>query len=605
MAADVPILLFECANAHGGDPALLRSTIDAFSKISYPEKHIKFQVFHPDTIALPDFTAYSLYQELLFTESEWNDIITVASAGFAGIWLDIFDKYGTDILAANSQKIVGVKLQASVLENHEVITALRNNQLLSGKKLMLNISGFDIPAIAHFIEVFSALQLKELIFQIGHQAYPTQLKDTGIQKVAVLRKVFPDYRVCIADHAEAGTDMATIVPLLGMAAGCTLIEKHICLDRANTRYDHFSAIEFSEMQLLANRILSACDCLQGDFISDSEKEYLAKSIQVPVTAKPLPGGSLIAAADLLFRRTAQTGDSFSGLMQKQQDHFILAEDIPAHRTIRHTQFRKARVGVLVACRMKSVRLKNKAILPIHGIPSVELCLQNCLGMTEADEVILTTSTEAEDAVLRDYTLDGKVGFWQGDPDDVMQRYIDACEAHHIDVVIRVTADCPFISKEITSYLLKHHFATGADYTAAKESAVGTACEIYNVEVLKRVVSYVGKAEYSEYMTWYLQNNADIFKVEMVDLPASLVRNYRLTLDYQEDLDLFHRILVALEEANQEADTHAIFSLLDERPELAALNAHLTLKYKTDPQLIDTLNKKTRILLASGQQYKPL
>lgn len=594
MPADLPILLFECANAHGGDPALLRSTIDTFSKISYPEKHIKFQVFHPDTIALPDFSAYPLYQELLFTEAEWSGIIATASTGFAGIWLDIFDKYGADILAANTEKIAGVKLQASVLENHEVISALRDNHLLHGKKLMLNISGFEIPAIANFVEVFSALQLQELIFQIGHQAYPTQLKDTGIQKVAVLRKVFPDYKVCIADHAEAGTDMATIVPLLGMAAGCTMIEKHICLDRAHARYDHFSAIEFPEMQLLANRIISASTTLQGEFISDSEKEYLTKSVQIPVSAKPLPAGSLIAASDLLFRRTAQTGDSFSGLMQKQHDYFILAEDIASHQTIQTAQFRKARVGVLVACRMKSVRLKNKAILPIHGIPSVELCLQNCLAMTEADEVILTTSTETEDAVLKEYTLDGKVKFWQGDPDDVMQRYIDACEAYNIDVVIRVTADCPFISKEIATHLLKHHFATGADYTAAKQSAVGTACEIYNVEVLKRVVSFVGKAEYSEYMTWYLQNNADIFKVEMVDLPASLVRNYRLTLDYQEDLDLFQQILTALEDAKLEADTHHIFSLLDARPEMAGLNAHLTLKYKTDPELIDTLNKKTRI-----------
>ena len=37
------------------------------------------------------------------------------------------------------------------------------------------------------------------------------------------------------------------------------------------------------------------------------------------------------------------------------------------------------------------------------------------------------------------------------------------------------------------------------------------------------------------MTWYMKNNRDIFKVEEVELPDDLVRKYRLTIDYPEDL----------------------------------------------------------------------
>ncbi len=597
MDNNFPILIFECANAHGGDSERLRLTIETFQKIRYPEKHIKFQAFHPDTISLPDFSAYGIYQDLLLSQEKWTELIGVAAKGFEGIWLDIFDRYGVEVLATNQHKIAGVKLQASVLENNEIITALQKDNVLSGKLLMLNISGFEIPAIENFIHVFSSMQMKELVLQIGHQAYPTQLKDTGIQKVAALKKAFPSYKICIADHVEAGTDFASIVPLLGMAAGCTLIEKHICLSRTESKYDHFSAIEFPEMQLLADRIQVSEEILHGPFISGSEKEYLEKSVQIPVAATELPEGSLIAQSDLLFRRTSQTGDSFSKLLQTQQQFYVLNETVNEKTTIQSGQYKKARIGVMVACRMKSERLKSKAILPIDGISSIELCLQNCLSIKEADEVVLTTSTTEEDGVLGDYTLDGKAKFWQGDPDDVIQRYLDACEKYSIDVVIRVTGDCPLISKEIASYLLKHHFATGADYTAAKESAVGTACEIYNVEVLKRVVAYVGKAEYSEYMTWYMQNNQDIFKVEMVDLPTELVRNYRLTLDYQEDLDLFNAVSKELKTQGKEENTANVFALLDARPDIAALNSHLTLKYKTDQALIDELNKKTRITKA--------
>ena len=244
--------------------------------------------------------------------------------------------------------------------------------------------------------------------------------------------------------------------------------------------------------------------------------------------------------------------------------------------------------------MKSSRLKQKAILDIEGQTSVERCLSNCLKMSRQSTVVLATSTLEEDAILKSYTLDGKVNFWQGDPDDVIKRYLGACKEYSIDTVIRVTADCPVISTEIAEFLLDHHFSTGADYTAAKDCAVGTGCEIYNTEALQRVIKYLRSADYSEYMTWYMQNNSDIFKVEMVDLPGEMVRDYRLTLDYPEDLTLFKGLFLELSNNNQEATLQNIFNVLDDNPDLANVNSHLTLKYKSDKGLIDRLNQETKI-----------
>jgi hypothetical protein len=38
----------------------------------------------------------------------------------------------------------------------------------------------------------------------------------------------------------------------------------------------------------------------------------------------------------------------------------------------------------------------------------------------------------------------------------------------------------------------------------------------------------------------------------------------------------------------------VIEFLDLHPEIASMNAHLTLKYKTDQALIDLLNEKTKI-----------
>ncbi|MBT9485442.1 N-acetylneuraminate synthase family protein [Sediminibacterium sp.] len=595
---ELPVIIFECANAHGGSFDTLKATIEKFGAIDYKEKHIKFQAFHPDTIALPDFSGYPIYKDLLLQHEQWAELINDAVKNFNGVWLDIFDRYGVEVFEKNAQNIVGIKLQASVLDNRDIIDGLKKNNILQNKLLMINISGYEVDAVSTFISVFSQLGMRELILQIGHQAYPTQLKDTGIQKIQLLHEYFPNYQICIADHAEAGTDFSCIVPLLGLAAGASLIEKHICLDRKNSKYDFYSAIEPEEMELLINRIKSSAEILNGPFVSESENEYLKKSIQVPIAENELPQGSLISEKDIIFRRTAQSGFTFSAIQDLQQKSYILKDTIAPNSTIGEHHFKVAKIGVIVACRMKSSRLKAKAFELIDGLSSIERCLQNCLDMKQAEVVVLATSTVEEDAVLEEKTLGGKVEFWKGDPDDVIQRYIGACDKYGIDIVIRVTGDCPVISSDIMSYLLDHHLRVGADYTAARKSAVGTACEIYNVEVLRRILKFVGKAQHSEYMTWYLQNNQDLFKVEIIDLPANLVRDYRLTLDYPEDLQLFNELFKALRLQSLEPTIENIFNILDNNLSISQLNSHLTLMYKTDQALIDKLNKETKINLLS-------
>jgi N,N'-diacetyllegionaminate synthase len=244
--------------------------------------------------------------------------------------------------------------------------------------------------------------------------------------------------------------------------------------------------------------------------------------------------------------------------------------------------------------LKSSRLKKKAILPIAGVPSVERCLQNCLRFPHAGVVVLATSTLEDDAILKDYTLGGKVKFWRGEPDDVIMRYLGACEEYGVNVVIRVTADCPVVSPEIAEHLLLSHFETGADYTGPNKYAVGSNSEIYNVSALRRVIDLLGQADYSEYMTWYMRNNPHVFKVNIVDLPSEYIRDYRLTLDYPEDLEMFERLFTSLEVKRMVPNIMNVFKILDSNPNIAMINKHLTLKYQTDQTLIDKLNHVTKI-----------
>jgi len=96
------------------------------------------------------------------------------------------------------------------------------------------------------------------------------------------------------------------------------------------------------------------------------------------------------------------------------------------------------------------------------------------------------------------------------------------------------------------------------------------------------------------MTWYLQNNKHLFKVEIVDLPHEMSRDYRLTLDCPEDLEVFVQLYGELEKKCWAPSLQNIFAVLDENSAISSLNAHLTLRYKTDVELIEKLNRATKI-----------
>ena len=96
------------------------------------------------------------------------------------------------------------------------------------------------------------------------------------------------------------------------------------------------------------------------------------------------------------------------------------------------------------------------------------------------------------------------------------------------------------------------------------------------------------------MTWYFRNNPSNFKLNIVPLPKDLLRDYRMTLDYPEDLDMFERLYCKLGDARNQFSASEVFSILDEHPEISSINKHLTLKYRADQELIDLLDRETKI-----------
>jgi N,N'-diacetyllegionaminate synthase len=589
----MPYQILEVANSHGGSLEYLLSLIREFEQ--FRGYGMKFQPLHPDKIATKDFQWYNVYQELLFTPEEWSDILRAAAAT-KEIWLDIFDEYGTEIYHANKHLVKGVKLQPSILYNESVISELGKHRL-ENQVLIINVSGLVTQEIHERLSLLEKkLAPKDIWIEVGFQSYPTELQDCGYVKIDFVKQEFKR-KVVFADHADGAGEDAVWLPVFAAMAGADVLEKHICHSTMPTKYDHFSSINVNKYLQYSQKLAAYLAIKEQPFINDREKKYLANSIQIPISKTDLRAGSTIHFLDdLLYRRTGLAGLSSLELKALQASMHLLSRDVPSGRPFQRDDFKKATIATIIACRLKSSRLPRKAVLKIGELPSVERCIKSCLKFQNVNHTILATSDNEEDSELKNHTYSQSVIFHTGDPEDVIRRYLSIIDRVKIDVVIRVTADMPYVSNEIVEILLESHFANGADYTAARESAVGTSVEIINASALRKIKEHFHSAEYSEYMTWYFQNNPEHFKLNLIDLPKELVRNYRLTLDYQEDLEMFNAIEKQMSEEKMEFDIRRIFDFLDRNPKVAEINSHLSLRYKTDAKLIETLNSKTKIRL---------
>lgn len=586
--------ILEVANTHGGSLDYIFSLLDEFQHLdSKNHTGIKFQVFKPDGIALKDFEYYNVYEELYFDRRQWKEIIS-RSGQTKEVWIDVFDAYGVQIISENKHHIRGIKLQTSVLENHEVINALANEGI-SDKLLIINIAGREIDDIRSFINFFEMkLRPAELLLEVGFQSYPTAFEDSGLAKVKMVKEAF-NKRIVFADHLDGNSPEALQLPVYAMLQGASIIEKHVMHSKRETKYDTFSSITVDKFkQIILNQKIIENAFIQP-FLNERELHYFVKSNQIPLTNISLKKGTRLTNDILTFKRTSQKGITYSNLKTKLNGRYYLAESKEAGKTFNETDFYVPKVATIIAVRLKSSRLKEKAKLKIGNLSSIELCLKHALRFTVSDYTILATSTTEHDAELKNYTYSKDVIFHQGDPEDVITRYLSIAEKLNIDIIIRITGDNAFVCKELADFLLQSHISKGADYTTGLGAPIGANMEIMNVTALRRIKDYFKSANYSEYMTWYFTNNPEYFNLNFVELPNEWIGDYRLTLDYEEDLEMYNRIMKYYEETHSEFSLASIVAYLKANPEIAKMNAHIELKFKTDQALIDTLNKATRMV----------
>ena len=235
---------------------------------------------------------------------------------------------------------------------------------------------------------------------------------------------------------------------------------------------------------------------------------------------------------------------------------------------------------IIQARMGSTRLPGKILLNIAPEVTVLDCmLDRVKHCTEIDTTIIATTENPKDKVLVDYLEKNKILQYVGSENDVLDRYYQAALAHGAksgDVIVRMTSDCPLVDPIVADTTIR--FFKDGDFDYASNNlepytyADGMDTEVFSFDALERAWKEATSPAHREHVTFYMWKNPDVFKIGQYINPKANQAGYRLTLDYQEDLDLLKNIYAELHTKNPLFTMEEILGYLDAHPEIKAINA---------------------------------
>jgi len=237
-----------------------------------------------------------------------------------------------------------------------------------------------------------------------------------------------------------------------------------------------------------------------------------------------------------------------------------------------------KIAFLITARLKSTRLPMKVIKPMHGKPMIVHMLDRLKQSKILDEIIICTSCESQDDPLESIASKEGVQCFRGDADDVILRLLGAAEKHNIDYIVNITADCPFVDPEYIDKIVSTYNDTNADLIRAWDLPHGAFSYGVKTSSLQKVIELKNSSDTEVWYDYF--TDTGLFKVIDLDITNLFHKRpgLRMTLDYPDDWNFFHKIFDNLYEDGKVFTMDDILQLLDSKPEIVEINKHCSAKF---------------------------
>jgi spore coat polysaccharide biosynthesis protein SpsF len=238
------------------------------------------------------------------------------------------------------------------------------------------------------------------------------------------------------------------------------------------------------------------------------------------------------------------------------------------------------IGVIIQARMGSTRLPGKVMLNLMGKTVLEHVVDRCKQISSATDVLIATTNLEKDNVIEHDAKRLGVFCYRGSEENVLNRYYEAAKARNLDVVIRITSDCPLIDPELSTEIVEAFLNDPlCDYcTNSLERSYprGLDLEIFTFKALEQANLEAESLYEFEHVTPYIHDHPEKFRIKSFKGTENY-SDYRWTLDTFEDWQLIQEIYKKLYIPNEIFSWKQGILLMEQFPELIEINKHIEQK----------------------------
>jgi spore coat polysaccharide biosynthesis protein SpsF len=238
---------------------------------------------------------------------------------------------------------------------------------------------------------------------------------------------------------------------------------------------------------------------------------------------------------------------------------------------------RPKISLFIQARMSSTRLPGKVLLPLGEKPLIQHSIERLSLVQRANHTALLIPNGPNDDILANYATDHlQVDLFRDSEEDVLSRFYHAAQAFHSNIIVRITADCPFIDAKLVDAAIDLFLSIkNCSYASIKNFPRGFDVEVFSFEALKEAFEKAEDPAEREHVTLYIYRHPEIFPLAFLRCPYDL-SSLRLTVDEPDDLLTVRTIYEKVKE-KPTFGFKEIFDLSIKQPELFLFNSHVKQK----------------------------
>lgn len=297
-------LIAEAGVNHNGDMDMALTLVDAAAEAGADA--VKFQTFSADRLVTKQApkakyqlettdqteSQYQMLKKLELSEEAHRLLLARCQQKGVLFLSSPFDETSADLL--ESLDVPAYKIPSGEITNHPYLAYVARK----GRPVILSTGMSSLGEVEAAVQTIAAAGNPPLVLLHCVSQYPAPPEELNLRAMHTLEAAF-GVPVGFSDHTE-GIEM----PLVAVALGAAVIEKHFTLDRSLPGPDHCASLEPDELQRLAQGMRRVQAAL-GDgrkLPTPSERNTADVARKSLVAACDIPAGTVLTAELVAVRR---------------------------------------------------------------------------------------------------------------------------------------------------------------------------------------------------------------------------------------------------------------------------------------------------------------